>query len=483
MSQNLQTDIVVIGSGAVGLAAAVTTAEAGAKVMMFEKQRSMGGTSNFFEGIFAVESELQLPKYINYSRDEAFKNIMTYSHWRANPRIVRNIVNESATTISWLIANGVEFSQVTTTLPDDPRCYHPVKGKGAALVKVLGSKAKELGVDMRLGVAVTEIIKEGNKVAGIIFEEDGEEVEVAAKAVIIGTGGYANNKDWIKKYCGLDLDVNIIALGNVDKTGDGIRMAWEIGAASDGLGVLELFALGPLGPGFDMMNSIEMVGINPDLWVDSKGERFCDESISFSDTFLGNANVKFKEGFTWRIFDDSLVQLYLQKGIKKNMGTDVLPGTKPVNFYKEMQAAIDSHSTEAVMGNSVEELAENMGIDPSVLRATVDEYNSFCAKGHDDIFAKPQKFLNPLRGPKFYATKTRTAMLGTMGGIKINQDMAVLDKKDNPIQGLYAGGFDAAGMWGDSYCIDSTAGLSSAFALNSGRIAGRNAVHYIREND
>jgi fumarate reductase flavoprotein subunit len=105
-TKTAKTDV-VIGSGT-GIAA-VTAAEKGAKVIVFEKERSLGGTSNFFDGMFAVESEMQRERYITYSRDEAFKRIMEYSHWRANARLVRAFVNESASTISWS-ENGVEFS-------------------------------------------------------------------------------------------------------------------------------------------------------------------------------------------------------------------------------------------------------------------------------------------------------------------------------------------------------------------------------------
>ena len=110
------TDLVVIGSGAAGLAAALTAAEGGLRVMILEKQRSIGGSSNFFEGTFAVESELQRKEYITYSRDEAFKAFMEYSHWRANPRIVRAFVEESAATISWLQKQGVSFVSVSVLM-------------------------------------------------------------------------------------------------------------------------------------------------------------------------------------------------------------------------------------------------------------------------------------------------------------------------------------------------------------------------------
>jgi fumarate reductase flavoprotein subunit len=474
------TDVVVIGSGATGLAAALTAAESGAKVVVFEKQRSPGGTSNFFEGTFAVESAMQRERYIMYTRDEAFHAIMDYSHWKANPRLVRAIVNESGDTISWLQGEGVEFEDATINMPHVPRTYHIVKGHGAAVMKTLTTRAKELGVDLRTGAPVKTILKEEGRIVGVIAEQNGEEVEVRAKAVIIGSGGYANHKEWIKKYAGFELDVTLMPIGNVDKTGDGIRMAWEAGAAEEGMGVLELHAAGPLGPDFAMMNPLELAAAQPDLWVNAQGERFCDESIAFYDTSMGNASARQKEGYHFRLFDDSIKECLLRDGIDKSVGVDNPPGTRPLALDQELAAAFERGTTDVFMGASVEELAGKIGADPVALRATVDEYNGYCAKGHDGLFAKDPRYLRPLKGPKFYAVRARTLFLGTLGGIRINERMEVVDKKGRAIPGLYAGGFDAGGMWGDSYCITAASGLCSAFAMNSGRIAGRNAVRYAR---
>ena len=126
----MEADVVVVGSGVSGLAAALEAAQGGARVAVFEKQPSLGGTSNFFEGIFAVGSAMQKEKYIAYSADQAFKNFMEYNHWRVDARLVRSLINRSADTIDWLKALGVEFLEVTINMPDAPRTYHVVKGRG-----------------------------------------------------------------------------------------------------------------------------------------------------------------------------------------------------------------------------------------------------------------------------------------------------------------------------------------------------------------
>jgi fumarate reductase flavoprotein subunit len=470
-------DVIVIGSGASGLAAALTAAEGGAKVAVFERQRTPGGTTNFFEGMFAVESRMQREQYIEYDRDRAFKCIMEYSHWRANPRLVRAIVNESAGTIDWLEQQGVEFAGVTINMPNAPRTYHIVKGAGLAVVKTLVTRAKEKGVDLRLGTPVKRLVKEGGRVAGVLVEGDSGDIRVNAKSVVIASGGYANNKEWIRKYTGFDLGTNLLPIGNVDKFGDGIRMAWEAGAAEEGIGVLELYRVGPITT--EIGGQIEWPTVQPDLWVNPRGERFCDESIAFYDTSVGNVSAKYKEGYTFSLFDDSIKRRLMEKGIDKRVNAHTLSGSKPLNFDKELQILFDKGNTDVCVADSIEELAGKMGVDPNVLKNTVEEYNRFCEQKHDDLFAKDPKYLWPLKNPKFYAVKAHTIFLGTMGGIKINHNTEVIDKKDNVIPGLYAAGFDAGGMYGDSYHVNVASGGSVGFAFNSGRIAGKSALWYL----
>jgi fumarate reductase flavoprotein subunit len=481
MNVPAEVDVAIAGSGATGLAAALTLAEGGAKVAIFEKQRALGGTSNFFRGTFAVESEMQRERFIDYSRDEAFKNIMEYSHWKANARLVRAIVDQSASTIAWLRDQGVKFTGQMTMMPRVPSTYHVVEGTGEAVVKALVTQAKAKGVQIVPETPVTGLVREGRRITGVVVDRDGEELSVAAAAVIIATGGYVNNKEWLKKYTGYDLDVNVFAWGNTGKMGDGIRMTWEAGAAQEGLGAQELIRVGPVGQEFAMgCTDAEVVSVQPDLWVTVRGERFCDEAVALCDTNSGNVNARWSgDGFTYSLFDDSIIDRVLEHGIARSLGLMFLVGYKPVNIRKELQAALGAGSDEVIQAYSLDDLARQTGIDPAVLRATVDEYNGYCARGHDGRFAKDPVFLRPLVGPTYYAVKAHTATLGTMGGIKIDEKTQVVDKKNAVIPGLYAGGYDAGGMYGDSYPISTCQGMSSAFALNSGRIAGRSALEYI----
>ena len=390
--------------------------------------------------------------------------------------MVRAIVDESAGTIAWLQKQRVEFRDASMNMPDTPQTYHVVKGTGEAMIKALASKVKEMGVSIMLATPVKQILKTGNRITGVIVEEDEEPVQIAVKAVIIASGGYANNKEWIKKYTGFDLDVDVTPVGNVNKMGDGIRMAFEVGAADEGLGILELLRTGLT----DLESAVNLgfTVVQPDLWINSQGERFCDESIAFYDTDMGNASAR-QKGCTYSVFDSAILTYLMEKGIDKSLVPELPPGSRLTDLKREIEVTLTRQSPTVYKADSIKSLAEKAEIDPAILHTTVDEYNEFCDRGHDALFAKDPKYLRPIRVPPFYAVKAHTVFLGTLGGIKINHKTEVLDKQDNVITGLYAGGYDAGGMYGDSYCIKDSTGLSSGFAINSGRIAGINALNFL----
>lgn len=161
--EQMEADVVVMGSGAAGMAAANAAAEGRARVVIVEKLRHHGGTSNFSQGLFAVGSAMQRQRYVGLTPDEAFKTAMEYSHWRANPRLVRAVIDRSADTISWLQKQGVEFVEPVTMFYDAPRTWHILKGapraggRGSAMIKVLLARAKERGAQLLLATRVTRI--------------------------------------------------------------------------------------------------------------------------------------------------------------------------------------------------------------------------------------------------------------------------------------------------------------------------------------
>lgn len=473
-----QIDVIIVGSGVTGHAAAVTLATGGARVVIFEKQAEISGTSKNFLGIFAAESDMQRQKFITYSRDEAFTNIMEYSHWLANPRLVRVVVDESAKTVRWLKNEiGVVFTDVVTNIPDAPQTYHLVQNSGADVVRALNEKAIQLGVIIKTSSPVTRIIKSNKEAYQVTVEEKGTEKKYESKVVIIASGGYANNREWLRKYSGLELDKNLFAIGNEGKMGDGIRMAHELGAAEEGIGVLEVLRTGRNTP--ETMNQVAFSVVQPYLWVNSRGERFCNECVTFEDTSMGNAHVKQKDGISYSLFDMNTIRRLMERGIDKAMTMDFPPGTPLDILDKEIDEEARTRPEDVFKAESIEELAKQINIDPETLQNTVNEYNSFAKQGHDELFSKNPKYLFPLTEGPYYAVRAQTVFLGTMGGIKINHRTEVLDNDDNRIPGLYAGGFDAGGMYGDSYGIRYSTGLASGFAVNSGRLAGKNALKYL----
>jgi fumarate reductase flavoprotein subunit len=129
------------------------------------------------------------------------------------------------------------------------------------------------------------------------------------------------------------------------------------------------------------------------------------------------------------------------------------------------------------MSDSWDEIADWTETDREVLRITVEEYNTGCDKGYDPVFGKDRAYLMPLRHPPYYAVKCGSGMLNTMGGIKINEHMEVLDANSDPIPGLYAAGVDTGGWTPDTYCA-MFPGTAFGYAINSGRIAGESACEY-----
>lgn len=472
MKNDLVVDVLVCGCGSSGLVAGLTARHGGANVIIFEKRDLPGGTSLFAEGLFAVESAWQIRKKIGMTRDEAFKKHMDYSHWRANARLVRAFIDKSASSIDWLQQQGVEFDEPTAYFPGGPHVFHWIKGGGEKLIEKLFAKAKENGVQIYLGASVKNLlVDEANRIAGAIGEDkNGHTIGVKAKVVIVSTGDFADNKEMLEKYTEFG-HIAISRFGNMNRTGDGIQMAWAIDAAHEGTNVL---LADPWVPGEKRNSYLRAIAVQPYLiWVNHHGVRFFPEDVR-NPPFVGNALANQMNGTMWVIFDESAKEFMIEGGIRFGA---FATGAKFVELNAEIERGI--RQGKAFVANTLEELAQKIGVDGKVLEGSIDEYNRFCEQKHDDIFAKDPNHLQPVKRPRFYAIKCCFTLTATLGGIKINEKTEVLNKRREVIAGLYATGSCAGGFYGDSYDMVNTTGGALGFAINTGRIAGENVLKYI----
>jgi len=475
--KTLEADVVVVAAGTAGLAASIAAAEKGVKVIAFEKASTTGGTGSMGMGPLGVESRLQRLKFLGPTKDEAFRIFMDFTHWQVDARLVRAYFDKAATTIDWLEDMGVEFEDPCAYFPGGHATWHPVKpgteACAANMTRVMTQNAKEVGVQILLQTPVERLIKEGNRIVGVAAEDgSGNPVEAKAKAVIIATGGFGDNPQWIKKYTGYEWGRDLQSFRIPGLLGDGIRMAWEVGAARTDMRMeLIYLMLGDVNP--ELAETFRQ----PHLFVNLMGERFINEEIMPNTAFTGNAISRQKDRQAFLIFDENI------KRHMENVGFDfyhlVFPYTRVRNLDALINEASDAGFKEIFVADSLQELAEKTGIDSDGLKETVEEYNNYCEKGFDPIFNKGHKLLRPIRKPKFYAGRQVPGAYGSLGGIKINHKTEVVDKAWKTIPGLYAAGTDACSIYGDTY-VFILPGNTMGFALNSGRIAGENAAEFAK---
>jgi fumarate reductase flavoprotein subunit len=476
-AKNLETDVIVIGGGGTGLAAALAAKEDGAKVVLLEKRAITGGTSVFARGLCAVESHIQKETGIGVLKDDIFKLAMDYSHWTINPQILRTFLEKSADTIYWLENKGIKFGPITSLYPSmDAPVFHnlgPDKVAGSVITRVLHQHCQEVGVRLILGCSAKKLlVTEDGQIKGVlVLTLNGEEISIKARSVIIATGGYTGNKELLKLYYP-DYSENIAFLG-IPHTGDGLIMANEIGASNEGLGVLLLHPQYYKGA-----VRIDAIAQEPStLWVNNKGYRFTDETITFRTIEAGNTINRQPDKCSYVLLDQKLKLKFEEEGFLRGgvHGAHIPIGAKLTDLEPDLR--VEAGKGGVKISSSWDEIAQWIGVTPAVLKSTIDEYNHSCDQGYDETYNKNRRYLQALRTPPYYAIRCYLACLDTIGGIKINHYMEVLDKQDNPIPGLYAGG-DAAGGWeSDTYCI-LLPGSALGFAINSGRIAGENASKY-----
>jgi fumarate reductase flavoprotein subunit len=472
--QKHAASIVVLGGGGAGMAAAIAAREKGIKgVILLEKRKQLGGNSVYAEGIFAVESPTQKRLGIEALRDDMFKKAMEFTSWRVDPNIMRVYMDRSGDTIRWLEQMGLNVDRVRPMYPDQfPLVWHSSgQHLGSPLVETLARNCKERGVQVRCQTAAKKILtdKKGS-ITGVLAEGEDGECTFSTESVIIATGGFGGNKKLLKKYYPYYSDT--IFHRGIPCNGDGIMMATELGAATEGLGTLILF--GPYSPWSWPLTSVAR---RPEtVWVNQKGERFFDEGEAFRFPQAGNAMDRQPGKVSYTLFDTRMKKNIVAEGLdfREALISRGQSWLDKLDNNLEKQIALG----RVKKSGSWDEISQWIGAPADALGATVKEYNSFCDCGYDEKFVKARRYLVPLRTPPYYAIKCYRSFDNTVGGIKINPDMEAISRQDVPIPGLYAAGVDTGGWEADTYNY-RISGTSIGFAIGSGRIAGENAAKYV----
>ncbi len=501
--EKLETEIVIIGGGGAGLAAALAAAEKGCKrIIVLEKVGSTGGSSAMAHDLFGAESIVQKRMGTDARRDDFFKIAMRWCHWsKVNPLIVRAFIDKSGDTIRWLMEKGITFQLSQYYINQCPRVRHAIEGRGGFLMKVLANECKERGIQVLTRTPGKKILCGKNgQVAGVLAAGPDKNYQIAAKSIIITTGGYGGNKKLLAKHCSYYNPEVMLNHGVRHNTGDGIQLATEVGAEMAGLG--HIMFHGPhspssnspdgritINPGRDNETSVSLSNLvwEPQtLWVNKRGRRYVDEGHNLSSFACANATAQQPEDTMYCLFDKSILGSIEEEGLlrpaayggQQAMARSVTSGRPLPGIGKGLREIADNHSEWLKIANTLEDIANWIGAGPEILKKSVAEYNSACDKAYDPIFCKDKIYLLPIKSPPFYSIKGHSQICDAIGGIKINENMEVINSSDDPIPGLFAAGSTTGGWESDSYCYELTGHLLG-FALNSGRIAGENAVKYI----
>jgi fumarate reductase flavoprotein subunit len=474
----LEADVVVIGSGVAGMSAGMVALQKGAtKVIVLEKQSNTGGgNSPLAGGVLYNPTQPsafgQVPSGTssNASKQKteadpretinaAIKEHIEFNHDdQVDPKLVRALINEAVSTQKWFLDLGI-----------DTAANAGAPGSFGKSLKMLVDKFTSQGGQVLVSTTAKKILRDqSGKITGVLASKDGKEVSIKARSVVLASGGFSGNQELLKKYFSY-YSTNIISTeASLTNMGDGIQLASDAGADLSDYATLIKENGFSFKTGSEINNRLPM---SASIWVNRRGERFMDETTGYSD-YSANGLLGQPGSVGYAIFDDDQIS---GMGTGSMMGAKSDAGKKETSLKEKMKTEATKSSDWVKIAGTWDEIAAWMGADPKVLKATVDEYNSFCDQGRDDALGKKKSALIPVRKAPYYGLRFGMLMIDTIGPVKINARMEVLDKNGKAIPGFYAAGVITSGWQGRDYNLFGSAlGLSSA----GGRIAGTNAAGY-----
>ena len=445
-----QADIVVIGAGGAGMAAAVQAHDNGVKkVVILEKMPMAGGnTVRATGGINAAETPQQAKMGIKDSIDQMYKDTMKGGHNLNNPELVKVLCQNSNDAVQWLIKLGGNFQDVGFLGgATNKRAHRPTGGAavGPEVVKTLYNAVEARKIDLRTENQVVDLIVKNGAVAGVkVKGEDGKTYEINAKAVVNAAGGFGANNAMVSKI--IPRLKGFATTNHPGATGDGLLLSEKVKAAFVDMDQIQTH---PTVVETTGVMVTEAVRGNGAVLINKEGKRFYDE-LSTRDA-VSAAVLKQTTGHAYMFFDD-----------------DVRKSLKAIEGYIKMPGMV-------IQGKTLDEIAKNMGVPAANLKATMAQYAKDQAAGKDSCCGRT-KMERPLNKAPYYAILVTPAVHHTMGGVKINTKAEVIDVNGKVIPGYFAAGEVTGGVHGGN----RLGGNAQADIIVFGRIAGNSATAYAK---
>ncbi len=444
--ETVDADICIVGAGGAGMTAAIKATENGKKVVVLEMMPYAGGnTTKATGGMNAAETHYQKEQGIEDSVETFIEDTMEGGHQINNRDLVTIMAEKSAAAIDWLDSIGAPLPKVSFSGgATNQRIHAPEDGSGvgAFLVTRFLNKMDELGINVMYETRATDLIFEDGAVVGVKAEGKTANYTINAKAVILATGGFGNNQDMIVKYrSDLKGTVSTSAPGAM---GDGILMAEAVGADLVDIDQIQLHPTVEQGTSMLITESVRGDGA---ILVNQEGKRFTNELLTRDK--VSAAELEQTGGYAYIIFDQRLRDGL--KAIEKYVSTGI-----------------------TVQGDTIEDLAGQIDVDPATLAETLDTWNKAVAAKKDAEFERDTGMDNDLSVAPYYAIKIAPGIHHTMGGVKIDTKAEVIDKSGNAIPGLFAAGEVTGGVHGGN----RLGGNAVADIVIFGGIASDSAVEY-----
>ncbi|MCR4441222.1 MAG: FAD-binding protein [Peptococcaceae bacterium] len=491
---DLEADVVVIGYGAAGAVAAITAHDAGASVIILEKQEA--GTPLVITSSFMSGGSVICPSDIQEARRymESLYRVSGDLYW-TEPDVIRVWAQYTAENKSWFESMGGQMKFIRHggehKLPGyESIDVYGVVGKGPGLMRVLDKQIHARGIPVKYGTAAHELLINskgeviGVKAAQHVHEKDEKKVinVQARRAVILTTGGFEFDEEMKLQYLRV---YPAYFTGTTAATGDGIRMGLGVGAQLWHMNCCSARAVIKI-PDIPQGMSVMLGGETRHtpgsekavsegakagyVMVERNGKRFTNEnfkshSLFYELTYFDSQRVFYPRVPCYWVFDRKRME-------SGSLVTRTVGAAGAARFYRWS----DDNSKELErgwikQGESLKELALKLGIDPQTLETTVNKYNLCCEHGEDVEYRRPLHTLIPLKTPPFYAIELWPGGPNTQGGPRRNSKAQVLRADGTPVPRLYSAG-ELGSIYGMLY---PTGGGNLAECIAFGRIAGENA--------